>query len=62
MNVSRVSFGEVQRSLAGIKNYAQVARAGCIMMCGHGTRGAEQSGARLNEGQRKILGVVARRR
>ena len=25
MNVSRVSFGEVQRSLAGIKSYAQVA-------------------------------------
>ena len=27
MNVSRVSFGEVQRSLAGIKSYAQVACA-----------------------------------
>ena len=30
MNVSRVSFGEVQRSLAGIKSYAQVACAADI--------------------------------
>ena len=32
MNVSRVSFGEVRRSLAGIKSYAQVA---CVELFRH---------------------------